>query len=120
MDASDRSPRFDLGDGCELRVLEQGDAQELHRLVEGNRAHLARWMPWAADQTLERTAAFIQTAQQRLADNNGFEVGIVLDGEIVGAAGFPGVDWIARSTSLGYWLDEAHQGRGLMTRAVGA
>ena len=39
---------------------------------------------------------------------------------MIGAAGFAGIDWVARATSVGYWLSEEHQGRGLMTRAVKA
>jgi ribosomal-protein-serine acetyltransferase len=112
--------RIELTPGCELRLLTQADAEELYALVERNRGHLARWMPWAADQTFEKTAAFIQAAQQRLAANNGFEVAVVVDGRIAGAAGFSSVDWVARSTSLGYWLGQEHQGRGLMTRTVSA
>jgi ribosomal-protein-serine acetyltransferase len=112
--------RIDLTGDCHLRLLNEADAPELYRLVERNRAYLAQWMPWAAEQTLERTVAFIRTTERRRAENNGFEAAIVLDGGIIGALGFPGVDWVARSTSIGYWLDEAHQGRGLMTRAVRA
>ena len=77
-------------------------------------------MPWAAEQTLEGTHRFLRATERRHAENNGFETALVLDGRIVGAAGFAGVDWVARSTSIGYWLDEAHQGRGLMTSAVRA
>jgi len=120
MGAADDAVEIRLSEDCHLRVLREADADELHRLVERNRAHLSPWMPWAADQTPERTAAFIRTTERRLADNNGFEAAIVLDGQIVGALGFPGVDWVARATSIGYWLDEAHQGHGLMTRAVRA
>jgi len=112
--------RLPLTDNFHLRALEEGDAKELYALVERNRSHLAVWMPWAADQTLEGTAAFLRTAKQRHAANNGFESALVLDGRIVGAAGFPSVDWAAGGTSIGYWLDEGHQGRGLMTRAVSA
>jgi ribosomal-protein-serine acetyltransferase len=112
--------KIPLSDDAELRPLALDDADELYGLVERNRVYLARWMPWAAGQTLEGTAGFISSAEQRRSKNNGFEAAIVLDGLIVGATGFPGVDWVARSTSIGYWLDEAHQGRGLMTRAVRA
>ena len=112
--------RIPLSDDAELRRLTPDDAEELHALVERNRAHLARWMPWAAEQTLEGTTRFIRTAEQRQAENNGLEAAILLEGRIVGAAGFPGVDWVARATSIGYWLDEEHQGRGLMTLAVRA
>jgi ribosomal-protein-serine acetyltransferase len=110
--------RLQVSDDCYLRLLEESDAEELHRLVDDNRAYLAEWMPWAADQTLEGTAAFVQGALRRLADRNGFELALVLDERIIGAAGLAGVDWVARSTSIGYWLAEEHQGRGLMTRAV--
>jgi ribosomal-protein-serine acetyltransferase len=120
MNAPDRGFRIRLADDCHLRLLQEADAPELHGLVERNRGYLSAWMPWAAEQTLERTTAFIRTTERRLADNNGFEAAIVLGGRIVGALGFPGVDWVARSTSIGYWLDQAHQGRGLMTSAVRA
>jgi ribosomal-protein-serine acetyltransferase len=112
--------RLQVSDDCYLRLLEESDAEELYRLVDANRPYLAEWMPWAADQTLEGTAAFIHGALRRLADKNGFELALVLDERIIGAAGFAGVDWVARSTSIGYWLAEEHQGRGLMTRAVRA
>jgi ribosomal-protein-serine acetyltransferase len=120
MGNAETAVRFELTDDCHLRLLEEADAEEVYGLVERNRAYLAQWMPWAAEQTLERTLAFIRTAKRRAAENNGFEAAIVLDGRIIGALGFPGVDWVARSTSIGYWLGEEHQGRGLMTRAVRA
>jgi ribosomal-protein-serine acetyltransferase len=34
--------------------------------------------------------------------------------------GFHSVSWGNRSTSIGYWLAEDHQGRGIMTTAVRA
>jgi ribosomal-protein-serine acetyltransferase len=112
--------RLEVADGCYLRLLEQQDAEELYRLVDRNRDYLAEWMPWAAGQTLEGTAAFIEAALRRRADRNGFEMALMLDERMVGAAGFAGIDWVARATSVGYWLAEEHQGRGLMTRAVSA
>jgi len=63
---------------------------------------------------------FIRLTRRQVADNDGFQVAIACDGRIVGAVGFHGVDWTHRSTSIGYWLDAGHQGRGIMTRAVRA
>ena len=34
-----------------LRLLEEADAVELYSLIDANRAHLARWLLWAAGQT---------------------------------------------------------------------
>jgi len=112
--------RLEVADGCHLRLLEEADAEELYRLVDANRAHLAEWMPWAAAQTFEQTANFIRGALRRHAERNGFELALVAGERMVGAAGFAGIDWIARSTSVGYWLAHEQQGRGLMTRAVRA
>lgn len=105
-------------DDHELRLLDEADVAELHGLVEANRAHLARWLPWAAAQTPEHTGEFIARTRRQLAGNDGFQVAVIATGRIVGVAGFTGVDWTNRSTDIGYWLAEGEQGRGTMTRAV--
>jgi ribosomal-protein-serine acetyltransferase len=112
--------RIQVSEDLELRVLEESDAEAVHRLVEENRASLAPWMPWARDQDLDRTRNFIRTSRGRFERNDGFEAALIAGGALAGCAGFPGVDWVARATSVGYWLAEEHQGRGLMTRAVQA
>ena len=105
-------------DGVYLRLLDETDARELHGLIEANRAYLARWLPWAASQTFDDTFDFIRRTRSQLSDNDGFQTAIVLDQGIVGVIGYHGVDWSNRSTRIGYWLDEGHQGRGTMTAAV--
>jgi ribosomal-protein-serine acetyltransferase len=112
--------RFEILDDCHLRLLEEADADELSALIDANRVYLARWMPWAASQTPERTRDFIRTTRQQLASNDGFQVAIVRGGRIIGVAGFHGVNWMHRATSIGYWLDEHEQGQGIMTRTVRA
>jgi ribosomal-protein-serine acetyltransferase len=111
------SPRLDsLG----VRPLETEDAAELHRLVEANRAHLARWMPWAAGQDRDGTERFLAEAEAQHARDDGFQARIAPHGEIVGVVGFHSVDWVNRNTSLGYWLAADAQGAGTMTTVVSA
>ena len=88
-------------------------------MIAANRAYLARWMPWAAAQTRESTVEFIRSARRRPADD-GFQAALTCDGAIIGVVGFHSVNWQHGSTTIGYWLDERHQGGGLMTRAVRA
>jgi ribosomal-protein-serine acetyltransferase len=109
--------RLALTSDTHLRPLEEADADELHALIEANRAHLACWLPWADGQTHADTLDFIH--EQESAEDS-FQQAIVCDGEIVGVVGFVGVDRVNRSTRIGYWLAEARQGRGTMTRAVAA
>jgi len=111
---------FGLGDGRKLRLLEDADAGELYALIEANRAHLARWMQWAPDETPDRTRHFIRQTREQHAAGNGFQ-GAVLDaGRIVGVAGMHRIDWANRGVELGYWLAEDAQGAGIMTTAVEA
>jgi hypothetical protein len=88
------------------------DAEELYWLVERNRAYLAEWIPWAADQTLEGTVEFIRKTRKQLEENDGFQTALVLDGRIVGSVGYLGVSWEARSTSIGYCRPKATAGAG--------
>src|ERR1700761_5600844 len=103
-----------------LRLLEEADTEELYTVIDANRAHLARWMPWAQGQTLDRTRTFIRDSLRQLADNQGFQVGMIDDGAIVGVLGYHRLDWENRATSLGYWIAEGAQGRGTVTLAVAA
>lgn len=103
-----------------MGLLEESDAQELQAVVEANRDHLARWMPWAGSQTLADTLAFIRRAREQLANNEGFQAAVLEEGHIIGVAGFHAVSWEHRRTSIGYWLAEPAQGRGIMTEAVRA
>jgi len=111
----------DLGDGRSLRQLEDGDAEELFELIDRNRAHLANWMPFVSQtHTVADSLAFISAARRQAEENRGVQLAIVRDERIIGVAGFHGIDWTRRSTSIGYWLGAAHQGAGTMTTAVSA
>jgi ribosomal-protein-serine acetyltransferase len=103
-----------------LRALQERDAAELHALIEVNRAHLARWLPWAPRQARADTERFIAGACRQLREEDGFHAGIFDPRRLVGVIGFHGIDWQHRSTSLGYWLAQAAQGHGTMSEAARA
>jgi ribosomal-protein-serine acetyltransferase len=109
-----------LSEARALRVLQESDLDELHALIEANRSHLAKWLPWAAEQTRETTLEFIRATRVQIAQNNGFQAAILDAGRVVGVIGFHGIDWQHRSTSIGYWLASEAQGRGTMTQALRA
>jgi ribosomal-protein-serine acetyltransferase len=103
-----------------LRPIEESDLDELYALIDANRARLATWLPWAAEQTRAGTLKFIRSAGAQHAAGNGFHAAIVDRGRILGVIGFHGIDWLHRSTSLGYWLAGDVEGRGVMSDALRA
>ena len=101
-----------------LALLEEQDAAGLFRLIEENRAYLRRYLPWLDQNTRpDHTAAFIRASLQQFAARDGLACGIRFRGELAGVAGLHRIDWPNRRTSIGYWLAEAHQGKGVVTRA---
>ncbi|TMK57624.1 MAG: GNAT family N-acetyltransferase [Actinobacteria bacterium] len=107
-------------DSLGVRPLGAEDAPELYALIEANREHLERWMPWAAGQDLAGTERFIAEAEEQFARDDGFQAKVAPEGQIVGVAGFHSIDWINRNTSIGYWLAADAQGKGTMSEVVRA
>jgi ribosomal-protein-serine acetyltransferase len=109
-----------IAPGAVLRPFRLADADELTEAIAANREHLARWLPFAETHGYEDTVDYLDRKRAQVEANDGFEAAIVLDGRIVGSAGFHAVDWLNRSSSIGYWLAADAVGRGLMTGAVRA
>lgn len=102
-----------------LKLLEQENAAELYFLVNKSREHLREWLPWV-DGALspESYRPVIEMWLKQFAEHNGFQVGILYEGKIAGMIGFHKIDWMNRSTSLGYWIGDRFQGHGIMTDSV--
>ncbi len=142
--------RFQIDDTCELRLLQPYHAEALFALTDANRAHLRMWLPWLDGvKTVADSKSFIEATLRQFAANNGFQTGIwYQEGQVnpdrnphtvatrggeagslswhsrpsvlAGVIGYHYIDWGHRSTALGYWLGEAYQGHGLITRAARA
>lgn len=112
------SAAIDYPDGT-LRLLEDRHVDELYACVRRNLDHLGRWMPWATEAySLEGCRQWQRSAMRQYADNDGLHAGVFLGDTLAGVIGLHGIDWANRKTTFGYWLDHAHQGRGLMTAAT--
>jgi len=109
---------IDLSDGASLRRLTLEDAEAVFQVVDVNRERLAEWMPWIdGTQGVEDQRAWIARVTADPDEREG--VGIFVDGRYVGGAGLS-VGPFRFAGEIGYWIDAAHEGRGLVTRAVRA
>jgi ribosomal-protein-serine acetyltransferase len=105
----------------QLRVLEVRHADEIFAVVDRNRAHLRRWLPWVdGDRSPEDSRKFCEKAIGQYAANDGFHAGMWAKGNFIGVIGFHRIDWANRKTTLGYWLDKSAEGRGWMTASCRA
>jgi ribosomal-protein-serine acetyltransferase len=103
----------------EVRLLRTDNADSLYDLTMHNREHLARWMSWM-DRVLDvsDTYAFLRAAESEAYEHTAFKAGIWRNSVLIGCIDLHQIDWVNGSARIGYWLDEAHTGRGTMTRAA--
>ena len=105
--------------GLELRPLKLADAGALYAVVDGNRAHLRRWLPWVdANTAVAHTRAFIRLHQTLEKRGEVRTYGLWWKGALVGVAGLHSLDPENASGAIGYWLAAEAEGHGLMGRAV--
>ena len=109
--------RFKIDDEVWLKGLEEKDAIPIFALVQANRQHLRKWLPWVdATQTVDDEAAFIRNVRMQQEGNGSFTCGIWYRGLVAGTIGYHMIDWMTRKVEIGYWLGAQFQGRGLITR----
>ncbi len=105
----------------ELKFLEEMHAEELFRLVDGNREYLRQWLPWLDSNTsVKDNEEFIRHGHERFSKREGVTAGIWFKGNLAGVISFVSLDMANRSGVIGYWLAAEHQGKGLVTRACAA
>ena len=114
------SPKLDsLG----VRPLEAEDAAELYALIDANRGHLARWMPWAAEEPkpVEEKAQLLRSFRGRFDLDEDFVYGIFTpdEHEVIGGTGLhtrvgPG------ALEIGYWIRASRTGNGYAREATAA
>jgi ribosomal-protein-serine acetyltransferase len=109
---------FDLGGGAALRPVRHDDVDEIYALSVANQEHLRPWMPWASELARDATETYVAGALAQRDRDDGFQAVMLVDDAIVGGIGFHRIDRINLATTMGYWIAEAHQGQGVVTRAV--
>ncbi|RKN40828.1 GNAT family N-acetyltransferase [Streptomyces hoynatensis] len=110
-----------LGDQARLGPLEPWQAPEFLAHLDRARPLVDPWIPWASlsHDLASATATLRRYADLRAADG-GALYGIWREGTLVGGVMFTRFDSATGVCELGCWLEEAGQGRGLVTRACRA
>jgi ribosomal-protein-serine acetyltransferase len=102
-----------------LHLLEENMAGEMFSLIDSNREHLGRWLPWVKNtNAIGDSLAFIRDSRLRFAKNEALVFWIREGEEAVGTVGFHFLNSDTVHTQIGYWLAKSAEGRGLVRQAV--
>ncbi|WP_144534107.1 GNAT family N-acetyltransferase [Bacillus pumilus] len=108
--------RIEIESDLSLKILIYKDAPFLNKLIENNKEHLGKWLPWVySNNQISHTENFIKKANELFMTNNGFEVGIMINDELVGVFRLTLKGNIG---NIGYWICEEYEGKGFISKVV--
>lgn len=111
--------KIELGNEFFLAPLQPGHSKSLFEILTDHRSHFSPWLPFVNDlHCIEQTENFIGESQVLWESKKNFSFAILKKDQARGVISAKDLDWSAKSTELGYWLDPALQNQGIMTKAL--
>jgi ribosomal-protein-serine acetyltransferase len=110
---------IEIDKNIRLLPFETRHSDELFQLVDENRAYLRPWLAWVDDtKSSADVKAHIERTIEQLREGSGAQIGIFVNGTIVGTTGIISINKVNLVGEIGYWIAENSQGKGLITRST--
>ncbi|NUU79769.1 GNAT family N-acetyltransferase [Paenibacillus xylanilyticus] len=110
---------FQVNESILIKLIRLQERDELYTLIDENRAHLREWLLWVDKrQSPIDLDPILAMWIQNYEDRNGFDAGVWRDGKLVGMIGLHYIDWKNKVTSIGYFLAESAEGKGIITKSI--
>ena len=103
--------------------MAESDVPAMAQAIAENLEHLRPFLPWVAQEPMadEERAQMVSDWERDRLEGGDLVLGIFEGGRVVGGTGaHTNRTDAADGIEIGYWLSADAQGRGLMTRVVGA
>lgn len=117
----DMSTTIKIDDTISLELIDYHHAESLYELVKANRTYLRVWLPWVDYmRTIDDFRRYINNSKQRHASHVETGYVIMANRAMIGRIGLYNIDLHNRNASIGYWVDQQWQGKGVITNACRA
>ncbi|WP_421512258.1 50S ribosomal protein L7/L12-serine acetyltransferase [Enterobacter sp. JS8-1] len=105
----------------ELRSVEEHYTADLHNLVIKNKIFLQTAFDWAQHVGSEEDTRRNVQSNQMLHQRGYAKMFLIFhDDALAGVLSFNAIEPANKTGYIGYWLDEAHQGKGILSRSLQA
>ena len=116
-----KSEIIPVSDALELRAVEERYAADLHNLVVKNKTFLQTAFDWAQHVGSEDDTRRNVQSNQMLHQRGYAKMFLIFrDDALVGVLSFNTIEPTNKTGYIGYWLDEGHQGQGILSRSLQA
>lgn len=108
-----------VDDDTVLRPVFEVPPATVYAMIDRNRAYLGRFLQFAtADYSLNDAEGYADQSRANWGKYGEQAYAVIHVGDFAGTIGLHRYGAPNRAFEIGYWLDEALQGRGIMTRCV--
>ncbi len=103
-----------------IRPLNRKEYKALFQLIDQNRDHLRRYFPITLSNanTLRDTKRYVKSLLEKLARKELFPLGVYYQEQLIGMVYIKNIDWRVPKCELGYFISQAQEGKGLMTKTL--
>src|SRR2546430_10910783 len=106
-----------VNEETQLRLLEERYVEDYFALIKRNKAYLHAWIAVEAyEGSVETHKAYVKQRLLQFVNGEGYHLGIWYQDALVGILDYR-LNWRGRKVELGYWLDAAMEGKGMVTQA---
>ncbi|MEH0885226.1 50S ribosomal protein L7/L12-serine acetyltransferase [Enterobacter sp. UNJFSC 003] len=110
-----------VSDDIELRAVAERYTAVLHNLVVKNKAWLQTAFDWAKHVGSEDDTRRNVQSNQMLHQRGYAKMFLIFaDDELAGVLSFNAIEPTNKTGYIGYWLDQGHQGKGILSQALRA
>ena len=110
-----------INDTLELRAVEEQHVTPLHQLVLKNKSWLQQSLNWPQFVASEEDTRKNVQGNMMLHQRGYAKMFLIfMNDELVGVLSFNAIEPANKAGYIGYWLDEAHQGQGILSQALQA
>jgi ribosomal-protein-serine acetyltransferase len=105
----------------QLEPMVPDHAEQLLQVVNGNRSHLGRWLPWVPFmQTADDFRNYIERSRRLHYEGTERNWVIKYKDDIAGRIGIHYIQQQNKTGAIGYWLGKEFEGKGIVTKSCKA
>ncbi|TKF22019.1 GNAT family N-acetyltransferase [Vibrio genomosp. F6] len=108
-----------IDDELELVLVQESFASHYSDIACSQKEYLSQWLAWPPHcQSEQDFRIFIQRSLHDYAEGKSMTCAIWYQGRLVGNTSFNSIDHSLQKVTIGYWLSQDEQGKGIMSRVV--
>lgn len=109
---------IEVDEEIQLSSVQESYAPVYVDLAKENYDYLAKWLAWPPHVTTEKDfSEFIARCKKDHESGEAITFGIIFAGKLIGNIAYKFINKDLRKVEIGYWIAEAYQGKGIISRA---